>query len=272
MRETLRPEELIAKIQHLKAIKPDGYGQAETPIYKCAKCKDELGYFVQRPIVMSQKGEAKEFMIDYWKDCDCIVDRKVDKAFESSKISFEFQKKSFDNFDLEVLGPVRDAYQCTRTYTEQYRKVKLEKHNSIALLGASGCGKTHLLMAAANTLISQGVKVQYFPWVEGFNELKDDMALVKERVFQLQKAELLFIDDMFKPRKGPTDFELTQAFAIINYRYLEKLPIMISSERDIKTMCGYDTALGSRIYDMCKDYLVNIVGDSYKLNYRLRED
>ncbi|WP_369999724.1 ATP-binding protein [Paenibacillus sp. RC84] len=266
------PEELIARIEHLKAIKPAGFGPNETPNYKCEKCKDEQGYFVKKPVLMSSQGEAKEFLMDHWKECDCINDRQIEKAFRSSQISFEFRKKNFDNFDLGVLGPVRDAYHCTRSYTEQFHRVSVSRHNSIALLGPPGCGKTHLLMASANSLISQGVKVQYFPWVEGFNEIKDDLSVLKERILTLQQAEVLMIDDMFKGRREPTEFQLEQAFAIINYRYMEKLPVMISSERDIRTMCNYDDALGSRIYDMCKDYLVIIQGDRFKLNYRMRED
>ncbi len=139
----------------------------------------------------------------------------------------------------------------------------------MALLGRPGCGKTHLLMAVSNNLIQKGVEVVYFPWVEGFNELKSDFDRVEERINRLQRAEVLYIDDMFKGRKEPTDFQKEQLFAIINFRYLENKPILVSSEKSIAEMCEFDEAIGSRINEMCRDYKVTIAG-GIELNYRLQ--
>ena len=47
-------------------------------------------------------------------------------------------------------------------------------------------------------------------------------------------------------------------FEIINYRYINKLPIIVSSEYSIDELLNFDEAIGSRIYEMCKDYLVEI--------------
>lgn len=103
------------------------------------------------------------------------------------------------------------------------------------------------------------------------NELKDDFDLLLTKVQQMQQVEVLFIDDMFKGRKEPTPFQLEQLFSIVNYRYLNNKPMLISSERDIDQMCEIDEAIGSRIYEMCQDYTVLLKGNSKELNYRLRE-
>ena len=87
----------------------------------------------------------------------------------------------------------------------------------------------------------------------------------------MQKAEVLFIDDMWKGRKEPTPFQIEQMFAVINDRYMEKRPVLISSEKDIDQMCDFDEAIGSRINEMCKDFRVLLKGGR-ELNYRLRED
>lgn len=190
-----------------------------------------------------------------------------------SKISEEFQSKTFENFELKNRLPIiHDAKECCESYSGEFNENRKNRKNSIALLGTPGCGKTHLLMAVSNELIKQGTPLIYFPWVEGFNELKDNLDELETRIGLLQRIDVLYIDDMWKGRKEPTPFQLEQAFAIINYRYLNKLPILVSSEYDIDGMCHFDMAIGSRIYEMCKDFCVVIKGDHKKINYRLMED
>lgn len=271
--ETIDKQALLKKIAQLQAAKPDGYGPKETPTYRCQKCKDEEGYFVKVPHSSFANGEEIHYEMDVWKSCDCKENRRIERAFQSSRITFEFQKKSFDTFNLELLHEsIRGAYHCSRNYTTSFQEFKSERQNSIALLGQSGSGKTHLLMAISNELMSSGKqKVLYFPWVEGFHEIKDDLSLTEERIQRMQQVDVLFIDDMFKGRKEPTSFQIEVAFAVINHRYMEKKPILISSERDVDQICGLDEALGSRIKEMCADFLVIIKGGR-ELNYRLREE
>ncbi len=83
---------------------------------------------------------------------------------------------------------------------------------------------------------------------------------------------MLFIDDLFKPVNGKpraTDWQLEQMYSVLNYRYLNHKPILLSSELTIETLVRVDEALGTRIYEMCSDYLVIIKGATYELNHRL---
>lgn len=228
--------------------------------YNCIKCRDEEGY-----VVKLDDG------FEVYKQCDCTEKKKIDRAFKSSKITWEFQKKTFDNFDLsDRVAVVRDAYHCAKHYVSHFEEIKGERQNSIALLGRPGCGKTHILCAIANELMSTGKRVLYFPWVEGFNEIKDDLSMTEERINRMQKVDVLFIDDMWKGREKPTPFQIEQMFAVINYRYMEHKPVLISSERDIDQMCDMDEAMGSRINEMCKNYRVILKGGR-ELNYRLKD-
>lgn len=231
---------------------------------------------------MTVQGQLEDVEMDHWVDCPCKDIRSVERSFKSSKITFEFKLKTFDNFILEERPQiVRDAYYFSKTYFENFQQIKEERQNSICLLGKPGSGKTHLLMAVANAIMETKYlydairfpSVLYFPWVEGFNEIKDDLSLTEERIKKMQKVDLLFIDDMWKGRakNGPTDFQIEQIFAVINHRYMEKKPVLISSEKDIDEMCAIDEALGSRINEMCKDFRIILKGDK-SLNYRLRED
>ena len=89
----------------------------------------------------------------------------------------------------------------------------------------------------------------------------------------MKKVDVLFIDDLFKPTAGKpraSEFTIEKMYAVINYRYLNKKPILISSELTVDELVKVDPALGSRIYEMCEDYVVQIVGETMELNHRLR--
>lgn len=238
--------------------------------YRCPKCQDNEGYIV--------RGEDGA---DYYKPCECAEKKKVERAFKSSKITFEFQMKTFDSFDpFGRPKSIQDAFHCAKHYAENFDRIKGERKHSIALLGKAGSGKTHLLCAVANHLMvnkyiydkdQRTPSVLYFPWVEGFNEIKDDLSLMEEKVNRMQKVDVLFIDDMWKGRKDPTPFQIEQAFAVVNYRYMNNKPLLVSSERDIDQMCDIDEAIGSRINEMCRDFRVILRGGK-EFNYRLKED
>lgn len=233
--------------------------QAPEQQYRCNKCRDE-------EVILLRRDDGHEYCVD----CECKKERRAERMMKSSKITEEFQKKSFQNFEREGRAKVvLQALQAAANYANNFENFKDARCNSIALLGRPGCGKTHLLMAVSNYLIKKGIGVIYFPWVEGFNEIKDNLDMMESRIRQLQQAEVLYIDDMFKGRKEPTDFQLEQLFAIINYRYLENKPVLISSERTIMQICEIDEAIGSRINEMCRDYRVTLTG-GIELNYRLQ--
>lgn len=85
----------------------------------------------------------------------------------------------------------------------------------------------------------------------------------------MKRVDVLFIDDLFKGRDFPTNFQIEQMFAVVNYRYINHKPIMISSEKTVDELCDIDEALGTRIFEMSKDYTVVIKGNRKKLNHRL---
>ncbi|OPG91320.1 hypothetical protein B2I21_35060 [Chryseobacterium mucoviscidosis] len=244
---------------------------AEPKQYRCKTCKDELGWI--KRVQLSDK--PFDYM-DKWEDCPCAKERAIERLMKSSQISEKFRKKTLSNFVTDgVAAIVKEAYQAAVEYTESYAEIKDTPQNSMALLGQSGAGKTHLLMGVSNHLIKKGVGVFYFPYIEGFSELKDNLDTAGTRLQKLKMAEVLFIDDLFKGGKKdkhtgikmPSDWEVEKMIEVINHRYLEQKPTLISSERDIAFLCDVDEALGGRINEMCNDYMVIIEG-GMELNQR----
>ncbi|WP_313804798.1 ATP-binding protein [Cytobacillus sp.] len=230
--------------------------------YQCPKCQDRTGYI-----------EIREG-VEVWVRCNCVEWRRVQKLMKASEITDEFRSLGFKNFVIEGKPQiVHDIYNCAFTYFKEFESLRSGRSNSIALLGQPGAGKTHLLTAISNNLINRlNVPVLYFPYVEGFNDLKDDFNKLEEKLERMKNVDVLFIDDLFKPVKGKpraTEWQVEQTYAVINYRYLNHKPILVSSELTVDELVDVDEALGTRIYQMCQDFTVVIQGDRKILNHRL---
>jgi DNA replication protein DnaC len=229
--------------------------------FECTKCED-------RGLLLIKDENGNEFA----RQCECAEWRKVRAMMKSSDITAEFQKLGFGNFETEGRPQViKDAYESAKEYYMNFDEIHETRRNSIALLGKPGSGKTHLLMAISNNLMKKKTKrVLYFPFVEGMNDLKSDFDKLEEKLHRMKKVDVLFIDDLFKGRAAITDFTIEQMYGIINYRYLNHKPLLVSSEKFIDDLVDIDEALASRIIEMSRDYCVHITGEKRDLNYRLR--
>ena len=190
---------------------------------------------------------------------------------KQSELSEAFQRLSFANFEHENRpAEIVEMLKLAFAYKKNFCTIRKNRENSLMLLGQPGAGKTHLLSAVANALLADLVEVIYFPFVEGFNSLRDNFDLLEQKLETLKRCDVLFIDDLFKGRSQPTPFQLEQMFAVINYRYMYNLPLLVSSERSLDDLERLDEGIGSRLRDMARGWTYEIFGERQLLNYRLR--
>ncbi len=234
-------------------------------------CRDETGI-----LVVADNGDYA------WRICDCVPRRRVQRLMKSSHITPEFQRIGFEDFVREGRPAcTHRAYESAVFYAQNFERLRDSEQNSMALLGPPGTGKTRLLIAVANALLARGIGVHYFPWVEGSNDLRDAVHDSGESMKRLRDAlktvDVLYIDDLFKGRKEPTQFQLEFLFDVVNFRSLNHRPILVSSERDIDGLCDVDEGIGSRIYERCRDFTVIMHLTAQEkdrgmiLNYRLAQ-
>lgn len=222
--------------------------------YKCDKCKD-LG------IILDENNKAKAY-------CECYIKDRIETMSKKSNMKFKhFTFKNFDDSRSEYSKKLKDV--ATKYYKE-FNQVKDKRSNSIAFLGQPGSGKTHIAGALANNLFQKrNVFVLYVEYIElstmykqRFNNIEYQSTIDKSK-----KADVLFIDDLLKCKPTESDRELLMN--IVNHRYINNLPMIISSENTIDDIRRFDEALGGRIYEMCKNYIVEIERD-IKLDNRLK--
>ena len=146
-------------------------------------------------------------------------------------------------------------------------------------MGQSGAGKTHIITAIGKALLDKKIPVVYMPYLEAIRELKSsvlDIEHYNKLINRYKGARVLIIDDLFKDkiRSGKLIGELKESdlkyiYEILNYRYLNYLPTLISTECTPHLLIQLDEALGGRILECCgKRFGVVFKEDC---NYRLRE-
>ena len=64
-----------------------------------------------------------------------------------------------------------------------------------------------------------------------------------------------------------TEADINIVYEIVNYRYNNHLPLIISTEKTLDDLISFDEAVGSRLIEMCRGHI--IVFEGRKLNYRL---
>lgn len=241
-------------------MKASGISTASSS-YKCSKCKDTSWI---------EKDGA-------YTRCSCYTEEYLSRLWEN------FGVKIKDIKLLKEYEPYNDLTEKARNkaadYIRSFEDIKDTRENGFALLGQPGAGKTHIVLAIGKALLEKKISVVYMPYLEVIKELKA-LAMYQEDYEKLlsryTRAKVLIIDDLFKDKvkNGRLSGELSEADTkhinpILNYRYLNYLPTIVSSECTPKMLLELDEALGGRILETA--------GPRFSLtfekncNYRLRK-
>jgi len=101
----------------------------------------------------------------------------------------------------------------------------------LLLEGGYGCGKTHLAAAIANDAVSRGVPTLFITVPDLLDSLRfafaDPETTFEQRFEEIRNADLLILDDF--GTQNATAWAQEKLFQIINYRYINKMPTVITT-------------------------------------------
>ena len=253
-----------------KIIEWELYGTKRTIAldYERCECNGAQAYWNEydlKKLRMLEEEKKLEIMQEF--------SRKVEKIIKNSKMSKRNLSYKFDNF--EPNNSNRKVFNNLKNYSEKL--VKGIEKKGLILVGNNGVGKTHLACSIANKLIENGTPVIYGTLINLLAELRNsydtDNNISEMEIIKLyENVDLLIIDDLGKEK--PSEWGLEKLFTIINSRYENNLPVIITTNYNQNSLVErlslngeIETAKSiiSRLYEMC--YLVKI----YDIDHRIKK-
>lgn len=231
--------------------------------YNCRKCKD-TGWI-----------EGTNGVIY----CECMTKSISSNQWDSFGLKTNTIKKINDY--IVYNHKQSEAKKASIKYVEDFSNIMNSTVNGLTLLGQSGSGKTHLIIAIGTALLDKGYKVVYMPYIEALSQLKANIMnelYYKKTVSKYKNADLLIIDDLFKDKlingrvqkeRSLNESDIKHIYTIINYRYTNSLPIVLSSEALPNDLMELDESISGRLFEKSKGRIV--IFDDFKDNYRLKE-
>ncbi len=203
-------------------------------------------------------------------ECGCMKIRRCVWKMERSGLRNVIQEYTFQKFQAD-----KPWQQTARDMAQSYAG---NPTGWFLACGQSGSGKTHLCTAICRELLLSGKQVVYSTWRQDVAELKAmslDSEHREKRLDDLKRSEYLYLDDLFKTGAGadgnsrPTSADVNVAYEILNYRYINNLPTIISTELLPEDLLLIDQATGGRIVEKANGNTLSIGRDTGK-NFRLK--
>jgi DNA replication protein DnaC len=176
----------------------------------------------------------------------------------------ELTHLTFENFEPRGqigLGPAQaDSLERAYNHASQFAG-KLE--GWLVLQGHYGCGKTHLAAAVANFVVDIGVPTLFLTVPDLLDSLRfsynNPESSFEERFEDIRRCPLLIMDDF--GTENATPWAQEKLFQILNYRYINNLPLLITTNLSLNQLEG---RIRSRLQDPELVTRVNILAPDYR--------
>jgi DNA replication protein DnaC len=177
-----------------------------------------------------------------------------DQTFET----FDLRKSelSLDEFDSLI-----EAFEATKSYA-------IEPRDWLVLTsgyeGHYGCGKTHLAAAIANYRNDEGYPVLFVVVPDLLDHLRAAFnpaspVSYDKRFDEVRTAPLLVLDDL--GTESATPWAREKLYQIMNYRYVARLPTVITTAWKIEEL---DLRIEARLSDGTRCRILKIVAPPYR--------
>lgn len=216
--------------------------------------------------------------------CDCAkseaeaeAEEKINKRREDFRKTSGMTKRSISQtFNFAPQQYQKKAVEMSLKWKDGFLNNTLGDTFGLLLIGNVGTGKTHLACAILNSVID-GMPIKINTEYEMYNPSKtkspfvfvtaNDMCLNLANVYndgldvmdRYKKCKLLIIDDLGSEKQ--TERSKEQFESIINYRYGEYLPIIITTNLTLQSVkAKYGDRIADRLKEICE--IAQLVGES----------
>jgi DNA replication protein DnaC len=178
------------------------------------------------------------------------LDALKDLTFEN------FEKRGRFGLGEQQANSLENAFNQAKQFAEN-------REGWLLLMGRYGCGKTHLAAAIANHAIDAGVSTLFLTVPDLLDWLRYaysgvDMSF-ENRFEEIREIPLLILDDF--GTQNATAWAQEKIFQIINHRYVNQLPTVVTSNLLIN---DFEGRIRSRLQDPNLVSIVKILAPDYR--------
>jgi len=198
--------------------------------------------------------------------CSCRQDEVArhdhNRLFAFSQLN-ELKDLNFDNF--EPRGRIGLGEHQADSLESAYNQAQYfsKSHSGWLLLrGRYGCGKTHLAAAVANFAVEMGIQTLFITVPDLLDVLRFSYngtgSSFEDRFEEIRTCQLLVLDDF--GTQNATEWAQEKLFQIINFRYINKLPLVVTTNLDLDQIEGRirsrleDPELVTKVHIQAPDY------------------
>lgn len=162
------------------------------------------------------------------------------RLFAMSNLN-ELEYMTFDSF--EARGRIGIAPAQADSLERAYNHARHFAENLdgwLLLQGSYGCGKTHLAASIANFAVDLGIPTLFITVPDMLDSLRfsysDRETTFEERFEEIRRVRLLILDDF--GTQNATPWAQEKLFQIINFRYVNRLPTVITTNLGLEEIEG----------------------------------
>ena len=185
------------------------------------------------------------------------------RLYEMSNLE-AFKTMTFNDFSVQGrLGLADEQIRSLQYALSQAQQFTGNPRGWLLLMGTYGCGKTHLAAAIANSCVEFGMKTIFLTvpdlldWLRYTYDATDET--FEQRFEELRNVNLLVLDDL--GAQNATGWAKEKLFQIIDYRYIRKLPTVVTTNADLEEL---DDRIRSRLQDPDLVVSVRIIAPDYR--------
>ncbi|MCS7247902.1 MAG: ATP-binding protein [Anaerolineales bacterium] len=198
--------------------------------------------------------------------CECRASQSRQQIFQRlyahshldhlSHLTFEnFHPRGRAGLYPQEANSIELAYRQARTFAETLQ-------GWLFLQGGYGCGKTHLAAAIANTAVQHHVPTLFLTVPDLLDGLRSTLSEAENRFEEhfeeIRTVRLLILDDF--GTQNATPWAQEKLFQIMNYRYVNRLPTVITTNLRLEQIEGRirsrleDPELVTKVVILAPDY------------------
>lgn len=175
-----------------------------------------------------------------------------------------FQNMTFESFNVKGHVGLSSEQMTSLTYAHnQGRRFSQEPKGWLLFTGGYGCGKTHLAAAIANAVVDNGIATLFLTVPDLLDWLRfsydSPESTFENRFDEIRNINLLVLDDL--GTQNATPWAQEKLFQIINHRYVNRLPTVITSNQDLDEIEG---RIRSRLQDPTLVGIIKIIAPDFR--------